>query len=185
MIPEDKDGMRTEDITLKLIASLLLYVVERWNASGIYIAKRQFTLPPSVMLVSTGPISFRLTFVGPILSTVADHTQNTLERLHGEAERFAIYFEERRLVANRAADIVDSVLKLTRASEDETIVLKWKFQFHKLLTLTGATEKILSKLKELKPEIMIIVDYPFVYHTWGFGLHAAVFQARKHSHEQS
>ncbi|KAJ6671848.1 hypothetical protein OIU79_029128 [Salix purpurea] len=115
---------------------------------------------------STGPISFRLTFVGPILSTVADHTQNTLERLHGEAERFAIYFDQvRRLVANRAADIVDSVLKLTRASEDETIVLKWKFQFHKLLTLTGATEKVLSKLKELKPEIMIIVDYPFVYHT--------------------
>ncbi|KAJ6377725.1 hypothetical protein OIU78_028035 [Salix suchowensis] len=94
---------------------------------------------------STGPISFRLTFVGPILSTVADHTQNTLERLHGEAERFAIYFDQvRRLVANSAADIVDSVLKLTRASEDETIVVKWKFQFHKLLTLTGAIEKSLQ-----------------------------------------
>ncbi|KAJ6377729.1 hypothetical protein OIU78_028037 [Salix suchowensis] len=107
---------------------------------------------------STGPISFRLTFVGPILSTVADHTQKTLERLHGEAERFAIHFEGRRLVANSAADIVDSALKLTRASEDETIVVKWKFQFHKLLTLTGAIEKVLSKLKELKPEIMIIVE---------------------------
>ncbi|KAJ6741256.1 DELLA PROTEIN RGA2-LIKE [Salix purpurea] len=107
---------------------------------------------------STGPISFRLTFVGPILSTVADHTQKTLERLHGEAERFAIHFEGRRLVANSAADIVDSALKLTRASEDETIVVKWKFQFHKLLTLTGASEKVLSKLKEMKPEIMIIVE---------------------------
>lgn len=36
--------------------------------------------------------------------------------------------------------------------------MKWKFQLHKLLTLTGASEKVLSKLRELKPEIMIIVE---------------------------
>jgi DELLA protein len=66
---------------------------------------RYYDLFRDVARQSTGPISFRLTFVGPILSIAADHTQKTLERLHEEAERFAIDFEVRHLVANSVKEI--------------------------------------------------------------------------------
>ncbi|KAJ6733939.1 DELLA PROTEIN RGA2-LIKE [Salix koriyanagi] len=114
-----------------------VYVIE----FGIVVSFwRYYDLFRDITTQSTGPISFRLTFVGPILSQLLTIPPKTLERLHGEAERFAIYFEVRRLAANRAADIVDSVLKLTRASEDGTIVVKWKFQFQKLLTLSDSSD---------------------------------------------
>ncbi|XP_073266610.1 DELLA protein 2-like [Populus alba] len=90
---------------------------------------------------SPGPASFRLTSAGPLLSVDADHTQQTLDNLHEAAKKFDIDFEVRRLAANGAADTVDYVLKLTRASEDETAVVRREFQLHKSLTLAGAIEK--------------------------------------------
>ncbi|KAG6768730.1 hypothetical protein POTOM_027659 [Populus tomentosa] len=107
---------------------------------------------------SPGPASFRLTSAGPLLSVDADHTQQTLDNLHESAKKFDIDFEVRRLAANGAADTVDYVLKLTRASEDETAVVRREFQLHKSLTLAGAIEKVLSKLKELKPEIQDFLE---------------------------
>ena len=56
-------------------------VVSFWRYYDLF---RDITTQPA------GPISFRLTFVGPILSIVADHTQKTLESLHGEAERLLL-----------------------------------------------------------------------------------------------
>ncbi|XP_034892617.1 DELLA protein 2-like [Populus alba] len=107
---------------------------------------------------SPGPASFRLTSAGPLLSVDADHTQQTLDNLHEAAKKFDIDFEVRRLAANGAADTVDYVLKLTRASEDETAVVRREFQLHKSLTLAGAIEKVLSKLKELKLEIQDFLE---------------------------
>jgi DELLA protein len=50
------------------------------------------------------------------------------------------------------------VLRLERTSEDEIIIVRWVFQLHKLLSLEGAVDKVLSKLKDLKPDIMVIVE---------------------------
>jgi len=113
-------------------------------------------------------VSFRLTFVGPFLSVGADHTQQTLDNLHEAAKKFDIDFEVRRLVANGAAVIVDYVLKLARASEDETVVVRWEFQLPKSLILTGAIEKVFSKWKELKPETQDFLEcfcMSFIYYS--------------------
>ena len=97
--------------------------------------------------------------ISPSSHLARHHSQQTLDNLHEAAKKFDIDFEVRRLAANGAADIVDYVLKLTRASEDETAVVRWEFQLHKSLTLTGAIfEKVLSKLKELKPEIQDFLE---------------------------
>ena len=68
-------------------------------------------------------------------------------------------FKVDHVFANTAAGIVESTLNLKRTSEDElAIVVKWEFELHKLILVPGALEKVLSKLKELRPEIMVIVE---------------------------
>ena len=59
---------------------------------------------------------------------------------------------------NSPAEMVEAALKLERSSEDETIVVRWEFELHKLLAQSGAIETVLSKLKKLKPELMIVVE---------------------------
>lgn len=103
-------------------------------------------------------ISFHLTTIGPILSKNGDYLNEILERIPAKAKRLHFEFEVKHVVANTPAEIVEAALKLERSSEDETIVVVWEFELHKLLAQPGATESVLSKLKELKPEIMIVVE---------------------------
>ncbi|KAJ6371782.1 hypothetical protein OIU77_002157 [Salix suchowensis] len=103
-------------------------------------------------------ISFHLTTIGPILSKNGDYLNEILEKLPAEAKKLPIEFEVKHVAANTPAEIVEAALKLERSSQDETIVVRWEFELHKLLSQPGATESVLSKLKELKPEIMIVVE---------------------------
>uniref|UniRef100_A0A6N2LTZ2 NLP1-9 GAF domain-containing protein n=1 Tax=Salix viminalis TaxID=40686 RepID=A0A6N2LTZ2_SALVM len=103
-------------------------------------------------------ISFHLTTIGPILSKNGDYLNEILEKLPAEAKKLPIEFEVKHVAANTPAEIVEAALKLERSSQDETIVVRWEFELHKLLAQPGATESVLSKLKELKPEIMIVVE---------------------------
>jgi hypothetical protein len=107
---------------------------------------------------SSDAISFHLTSIGPILSKKGDYLNEILEKLPKEAKKLPIEFEVKHMVASSPAEMVEAALKLERSSEDETIVVRWEFELHKLLALPGAIETVLSKLKELKPEIMIVVE---------------------------
>ncbi|KAJ6677708.1 DELLA PROTEIN RGA2-LIKE [Salix viminalis] len=64
-------------------------------------------------------------------------------------------FKVNHVFAKTVAGIVESTLNLKRASEDEAIVVKREFELHKLILLPGALEKV---LKDLRPEIMVIVE---------------------------
>eukprot|EP00258_Populus_trichocarpa_P029022 XP_024445041.1 DELLA protein GAIP-like [Populus trichocarpa] len=107
---------------------------------------------------SSDAISFHLTSIGPILSKKGDYLNEILEELPKEAKKLPIEFEVKHMVASSPAEMVEAALKLERSSEDETIVVRWEFELHKLLAQPGAIETVLSKLKELKPEIMIVVE---------------------------
>ncbi|KAJ6756575.1 BED FINGER-RELATED [Salix purpurea] len=103
--------------------------------------------------------SFRLTSIVPKLSRSFDYLQQIRCKLTRAAERLRVDFELRQVVANNAKEIIEcceSTVRRTR--EDEMIVVRWSFSLHKLLSQEGALEQVLSKMNDLKPDIMIIVE---------------------------
>ncbi|XP_061955414.1 DELLA protein GAIP-like [Populus nigra] len=64
----------------------------------------------------------------------------------------------RQLICNSPDDIVNCISKLRRKSEDEMLVVNWNFTLHKLLAQDGAMEQVLSKVKDLGADIMVIVE---------------------------
>ncbi|XP_034893932.2 DELLA protein GAIP-like [Populus alba] len=67
-------------------------------------------------------------------------------------------FELRQLTFNSPDDIVNCISKLRRKREDEIVVVNWNFTLHKLLAQDGAMEQVLSKVKDLGADIMVIVE---------------------------
>jgi hypothetical protein len=59
---------------------------------------------------------------------------------------------------NSPDDIVNCISELRRKREDEMVVVNWHFILHKLLAQDGATEQVLSKVKDLGADIMVIVE---------------------------
>lgn len=104
------------------------------------------------------PLSFQYTSSRPKLSKNDDYLQENRRMITEVAQRSPVDFKYRALFADSVPDIVESVLRLERTSEDEIIIVRWVFQLHKLLALEGAVDKVLSKLKDLKPDIMVIVE---------------------------
>ncbi|KAL9377501.1 hypothetical protein Peur_028836 [Populus x canadensis] len=104
-------------------------------------------------------LSFQVTNIRPKLSNNEEYLQEMDRVLAAEAKTLRLTdFKLDHVFANTAAGIVESTLNLKRTSEDEAIVVKWEFELHKLILVPGALEKVLSKLKELRPEIMVIVE---------------------------
>lgn len=104
-------------------------------------------------------LSFQVTNIRPKLSNNEEYLQEMDRVLALEAKTLRLTdFKLDHVFANTAAGIVESTLNLKRTSEDEAIVVKWEFELHKLILVPGALEKVLSKLKELRPEIMVIVE---------------------------
>uniref|UniRef100_A0A6N2LDU2 NLP1-9 GAF domain-containing protein n=1 Tax=Salix viminalis TaxID=40686 RepID=A0A6N2LDU2_SALVM len=89
-------------------------------------------------------ISFHLTTIGPLLSNKGDYLNDILERLPADAKKLPIEFEVKHVVANTPAEIVEAALKLERSSQDETIVVVWEFELHKLLAQPGATDNSIN-----------------------------------------
>ncbi|XP_061978982.1 uncharacterized protein LOC133699654 isoform X3 [Populus nigra] len=104
------------------------------------------------------PLSFQYTSIRPKLSKNDDYLQENRRMITEVAQRSPVDFKYRALFADSVPDIVESVLRLERTSEDEIIIVRWVFQLHKLLALEGAVDTVLSKLKDLKPDIMVIVE---------------------------
>jgi len=66
--------------------------------------------------------------------------------------------ELRQLICNSPDDIVNCISKLRRKREDEIVVVNWNFILHKFLAQDGAMEQVLSKVKDLGADIMVIVE---------------------------
>ncbi|KDP38079.1 hypothetical protein JCGZ_04722 [Jatropha curcas] len=104
-----------------------------------------------------GPPAFRLTGIGPPSHDDSDHLQEVGWKLAQLAETIHVEFEYRGFVANSLADLDASMLEL-RPNEFESLAVNSVFELHKLLARPGAIEKVLSVVKQMKPEIVTIVE---------------------------
>lgn len=102
-----------------------------------------------------GPPSFRLTGIGPPSKDNTDHLQEVGWKLAQLAETINVEFEFRGFVANSLADLDASMFNI---QDGETVAVNSIFELHNLLARPGAIEKVLSVVKELKPEILTVVE---------------------------
>ncbi|KAG6752129.1 hypothetical protein POTOM_044348 [Populus tomentosa] len=99
--------------------------------------------------------SVLITSIAPKLSKHSDY----LGRNREWARHFGgTNLESRQLLCNRPDDIVNCISKLRRKRKDMIVVVNWNFTLHKLLAQDGAMEQVLSKVKDLKADIMVIVE---------------------------
>ncbi|XP_012846067.1 PREDICTED: DELLA protein GAI1 [Erythranthe guttata] len=102
-----------------------------------------------------GPPSFRLTGIGPPSHDDTDHLQEVGWRLAQLAETINVEFEYRGFVANSLADLNASMFDVR---EGETVAVNSIFDLHQLMARPGAVEKVLQVVRELKPEILTVVE---------------------------
>uniref|UniRef100_A0A5B7A1A7 DELLA protein n=1 Tax=Davidia involucrata TaxID=16924 RepID=A0A5B7A1A7_DAVIN len=102
-----------------------------------------------------GPPTFRLTGIGPPSHDNTDHLQEVGWKLAQLADTIHVKFEYRGFVANSLADLDASMLDLR---EGEAVAVNSVFEFHQLLARPGSIEKVLSAVKEIKPEILTVVE---------------------------
>jgi len=102
-----------------------------------------------------GPPAFRLTGIGPPAHDNTDHLQEVGWKLAQLAENIHVEFEYRGFVANSLADLDASMLELRPT---ESVAVNSVFELHKLLSRPGAIEKVLSVVKQMKPEIVTVVE---------------------------
>ncbi|CAK8578369.1 unnamed protein product [Lathyrus sativus] len=104
-----------------------------------------------------GPPVFRLTGIGPPASDNSDHLQQVGWRLAQHAQQIGIQFEYRGLVVNNLADLDSSMLELS-SPEIETTAVNSIFELHKLNAYPGELERVLSVIREIRPEIVTVVE---------------------------
>ncbi|KAF7808678.1 DELLA protein GAIP-B-like [Senna tora] len=114
-----------------------------------------------------GPPAFRLTGIGPPAPDNSDHLQEVGWKLAQLAETIHVEFEYRGFVANSLADLDASMLEL-RPSEVESVAVNSVFELHKLLARPGGIEKVLSVVKQMKPEIVTVVEQEANHNGPGF-----------------
>jgi DELLA protein len=99
--------------------------------------------------------SVLITSITPKLSKHSDLLRKNQERARKAG---GTNLELRQLICNSPDDIVNCISKLRRKSEDEIVVVSWNYILHKLLAQDGAMEQVLSKVKDLGADIMVIVE---------------------------
>ncbi|KAK7359484.1 hypothetical protein VNO77_01444 [Canavalia gladiata] len=114
-------------------------------------------LMQALALRSGGPPVFRLTGIGPPAADNSDHLQEVGWKLAQFAETIHVQFEYRGFVANSLADLDASMLEL-RPTDAESVAVNSVFEFHKLLARPGAVEKVLSVVRQIRPEIVTVVE---------------------------
>ncbi|XP_011014362.1 PREDICTED: uncharacterized protein LOC105118171 [Populus euphratica] len=126
---------------LHIIDFSIIFYFWLWN-SLIKELKEQYGGLQSVLITS----------IAPKLSKHAYHLRrNGVWPTAGNVEL-------RQLTCNSPDDIVNCLSKLRRKSKDEIVVVSWNFTLHKLLAQDGAMEQVLSKVKDLGADIMVIVE---------------------------
>ncbi|KAK4364393.1 hypothetical protein RND71_015751 [Anisodus tanguticus] len=102
-----------------------------------------------------GAPSFRLTGIGPPSHDNTDHLQEVGWKLVRLAESINVEFEFRGFVSNSLADLNASMFDI---HQGETVAVNSIFELHQLLARPGGIDKVLSVVKDLKPEIFTIVE---------------------------
>lgn len=104
-------------------------------------------------------LSYRITFVGPKLSKHPGYLKLISLILTKTAENHQIDFEYGEYLANSVDEIVGATLQLGRRNKEEAVVVEWEFELHKLLAVpSDKFNLVMSRLKDLKPEVMVIVE---------------------------
>ncbi|XP_027340877.1 DELLA protein GAI1-like [Abrus precatorius] len=114
-----------------------------------------------------GPPAFRLTGIGPPAADNSDHLQEVGRKLAQLAEAIHVQFEYRSFVANSLADLDASMLEV-RPSDAESVAVNSVFEFHKLLARPGAVEKVLSMVRQIRPEILTVAEQEANHNGPGF-----------------
>ncbi|KAM0019952.1 putative transcription factor GRAS family [Helianthus debilis subsp. tardiflorus] len=102
-----------------------------------------------------GPPTFRLTGIGPPSGDNTDHLQEVGWKLAQLADTIHVEFQYRGFLAESLSDLEPAMLELR---EDEVVAVNSVFEMHELLARPGAVEKVLSAVKEMKPEILTVVE---------------------------
>ncbi|KAL3635973.1 DELLA protein gai1 [Castilleja foliolosa] len=102
-----------------------------------------------------GPPSFRLTGIGPPPQDETDHLQEVGWKLAQLAKSINVKFEYRGFVANSLADLNASMFDLR---EGETVAVNSIFELHPMLARPGGINEILQVVRDLKPEILTVVE---------------------------
>ncbi|GAY58951.1 hypothetical protein CUMW_190800 [Citrus unshiu] len=104
-----------------------------------------------------GPPAFRLTGIGPPAADNTDQLQQVGWKLAQLAESIHVEFEYRGFVANSLADLDASMLEI-KPSEVDSVAVNSVFELHKLLAQPGAIDKVLSVVKNIKPDIFTVAE---------------------------
>ncbi|KAL7132302.1 hypothetical protein ABFS83_12G064000 [Erythranthe nasuta] len=99
-----------------------------------------------------GPPRFRLTGVGPPSHDQLNEVGWKLAQL---AQTINIEFEYKGVAANSLADLDASMFDV---KEGEAVAVNSIFELHQLLAKTGAIDKVLKVVTELKPAILTVVE---------------------------
>ncbi|KAI3730662.1 hypothetical protein L1987_61834 [Smallanthus sonchifolius] len=102
-----------------------------------------------------GPPTFRLTGIGPPSGDNTDQLQEVGWKLAQVADDIHVEFEYRGYIAESLVDLEPAVLDLR---EDEVVAVNSVFEMHQLLARPGAVEKVLTAVKDMKPEILTVVE---------------------------
>nr|XP_043623444.1 DELLA protein GAI-like [Erigeron canadensis] len=113
------------------------------------------TLMQALALRPGGPPCFRLTGVGPHRQDGKDYLQEVGWKLAQLADTISIEFKFRGFVANSLADLEPGMFDLRTG---EVVAVNSVFELHKLLARPGSVEKVLSLVKDIKPEILTVVE---------------------------
>jgi DELLA protein len=124
--------------------SIITFGFWQWNYL-IGDLRRQYGGLPPVLITS----------IAPKLSKHSGYLRQNRERARCFSEKNV---ELRQLTCNSPDDIVNCISKLRRKREDEIVVVNWNYILHKLLAQDGAMEQVLSKVKDLGADIMVIVE---------------------------
>ena len=135
------DALNSGNKRLHIIDFSIVFGFWQWN-SLISDLKRQYGGLQSVLITSIEP-------------KLSKHTYYL--RQNRELAELS-NLELRQLTFNSPDDIVNCISKLRRKREDEMVVVNWNLVLHKLLAQDGAMEQVLSKVKDLGADIMVIVE---------------------------
>jgi DELLA protein len=137
------DALNSGYKRLHIIDFSIVFHSWQWK-SLIGDLKRQYGGLQSVLITSITPKLSKHTDTDYLLQNRewAEHTNMQLRQLR----------------CNSPDDIINCISKLRRKREDEIVVVNWNFILHKLLAQDGAMEQVLSKVKDLGADIMVIVE---------------------------
>uniref|UniRef100_A0A6N2LP40 Uncharacterized protein n=1 Tax=Salix viminalis TaxID=40686 RepID=A0A6N2LP40_SALVM len=142
----------TEDIIADALnpGDKRLHIIDMSVMSGI---SRWIAVIPHLKVRYGGLQSVLITSVTPKLSNHSDQSSQERGRKVGDVD-----LEYRQLVYNSPDDIVKCFSKLRRKRKDGMVVVNWRFILRKLLAQDGAIKQVLSKVKDLEVDIMVISE---------------------------